>query len=158
VYSDIATTHSQLFKQNHDVKICTAEEWYRFPSHYWLPDNSTLAFVKSDFKGILPKHFQEDSKTNWYNRPGTHVVPSGMNDENREEPDRYVSLCRKLLEYLSNYEFRLMKANVSSLLITFLVTSFLPNVMIGKSLSVIRSWTLIIQPNYCGRFMYLLLY
>ncbi len=43
-----------------------------------------LAYIKSDFSGLLPQPFVN-----------TSYVPSGFNDANREEPSRYVR--RKLV-------------------------------------------------------------
>jgi len=45
-----------------------------------------LQFVKSKFKGQLPKPY---SRTSLY---PTRVFPSHMNDANLEEPTRYVSI------------------------------------------------------------------
>ena len=41
-------------------------------------------FVRSDFKGQLPKPYSGDRNATW-------TVPEAMNDMNREEPSRYVS-------------------------------------------------------------------
>lgn len=43
-----------------------------------------LQFIKSEFDGLLPKPFAVVN--------GTTVVPTEMNDMNRAEPSRYVSL------------------------------------------------------------------
>lgn len=85
-----------------DVSVCVGKEWYRFPTHYFLPQVTELAesnersprirlkFLKSSFGGLLPKDFLEDQQGEPWRR-GSFVVPSGMNNENREEMDRYVS-------------------------------------------------------------------
>ena len=66
--------------------ICLGDEWYRFPSSFWLPsDDVRIEFIKSGFGGLLPKHFAP-----WPN--STRIVPAGMNNKNREETDRYVPL------------------------------------------------------------------
>ncbi|KAL3896521.1 MAG: hypothetical protein SGCHY_004025 [Lobulomycetales sp.] len=70
-------------------RLCIGKEWHRFPSHFFVPDNVTVSFIKSEFDGILPKLFPPDAGS-W--RSGTWSVPSGMNDVNREEVDRYVAL------------------------------------------------------------------
>ena len=46
-----------------------------------------LAFIKSEFAGILPKAFASVD--------GTSIVPTDMNNMNREEPSRYVRLRRR---------------------------------------------------------------
>jgi alpha-1,2-mannosyltransferase len=40
-----------------------------------------IKFLKSDFSGLLPKYYEN----------GTSVIPTTMNDENKEEMDRYVN-------------------------------------------------------------------
>ncbi|KAH7460792.1 Alpha-1,2-mannosyltransferase ALG9 [Phytophthora ramorum] len=68
------------------VNLCLLKEWYRFPTSFFIPSNSTkVQFVKSSFSGLLPKPFEEHEN-------GTWVVPSAMNDQNREEPSRYVDI------------------------------------------------------------------
>ncbi|KAJ3340443.1 mannosyltransferase [Gonapodya sp. JEL0774] len=108
VYADlhdhIATRISEIpssSRYNATLTVCVGKEWHRFPSHYFLPHGARLAFLRSEFRGLLPKYFQDDlssfhtesvthSTTTW--RPGTWLRPTGMNDVNREEPDRYVPL------------------------------------------------------------------
>ncbi|CAI5740115.1 unnamed protein product [Peronospora destructor] len=68
------------------VNLCLTKEWYRFPTSFFIPSNSTkVQFVKSSFSGLLPKPFEEHLH-------GTSIIPSAMNDQNREEPSRYVSI------------------------------------------------------------------
>ena len=39
--------------------VCVGDEWHRFPSSFHLPHPSyRLAFVKSDFHGLLPRPFE----------------------------------------------------------------------------------------------------
>ncbi|RKP10170.1 glycosyltransferase family 22 protein, partial [Thamnocephalis sphaerospora] len=88
------------------LRVCVGKEWYRFPSSYLLPENARLYFLRSHFRGLLPKYFTESQSTQdaalntlpfgppiehasgW--RPGTWSLPTGMNDLNIEEADRYV--------------------------------------------------------------------
>ncbi len=82
----ISVWHSVQHERN--KTICVGVDWYRFPSSFWLPaDNVKLEFVRSSFKGLLPKHYAEG-------RLATSAVPSGMNNRNREESDRFVPLSR----------------------------------------------------------------
>ncbi len=74
--------------------MCVGKEWYRFPSSFFLPDSVVvdrdgrrravvLEFVRSEFAGLLPKAFARGEL------PGvTRMVPSEMNDANREESSR----------------------------------------------------------------------
>uniref|UniRef100_A0A6I8PFP7 Mannosyltransferase n=1 Tax=Ornithorhynchus anatinus TaxID=9258 RepID=A0A6I8PFP7_ORNAN len=65
------------------VNVCVGKEWYRFPSSFLLPENWHLQFIPSEFRGQLPKPFAEGPLA-------TRTVPADMNDQNREEPSRYV--------------------------------------------------------------------
>ena len=79
-----------------NLRLCLGKEWHRFPSHYLIPNGVRVDFIKSEFNGLLPRHFDEDlwatNKTSWWLRPQTRVVPSDLNDLNLEEPSYYVSL------------------------------------------------------------------
>ncbi|CAG8545511.1 13018_t:CDS:2 [Acaulospora colombiana] len=93
----IETRNLQLNFDN-PINLCVGKEWYRFPSHYFLPDGVRLRFLKSDFGGQLPKYFLENNYTDsegktkiGSKRDGTWRTPEGFNDINREEMDRYVS-------------------------------------------------------------------
>jgi alpha-1,2-mannosyltransferase len=70
--------------------VCLGKEWYRFPSTYFLPDQVRAKFIKSEFSGLLPGEFSE-AKVGFGFFPGAWLVPSGMNDENIEDPSKYVS-------------------------------------------------------------------
>ena len=40
--------------------VCLGDEWHRFPSHFLLPSTACrLAFVKSGFRGLLPRAFDQ---------------------------------------------------------------------------------------------------
>ena len=90
-----------------EIQLCVGGEWYRFSSHYFLPDGVKLGFLKSEFTGLLPKYFQESLIQNAtlslkegdirgyknflrHGRRNTDVHVLGMNGFNREELDRYV--------------------------------------------------------------------
>lgn len=74
--------------------VCVGKEWYRFPSHFFLPDvtlrpewsgprgPARLGFLKSAFGGQLPQPYNATI--------GTSGWASGFNDVNAEETDRYV--------------------------------------------------------------------
>ncbi|XP_011240682.1 alpha-1,2-mannosyltransferase ALG9 isoform X10 [Mus musculus] len=69
------------------VNVCVGKEWYRFPSSFLLPDNWQLQFIPSEFRGQLPKPFAEGPLA-------TRTVPTHMNDQNREEPSRYIDISK----------------------------------------------------------------
>lgn len=71
--------------EGHIISVCTGGDWFRFPSHFFLPDVARIAFVRDTFHGQLPAHF---SRIN-----GTSCEPqSPFNDKNEEEMSRYVAL------------------------------------------------------------------
>ncbi|KAK3058147.1 mannosyltransferase [Extremus antarcticus] len=81
--------------------ICLGKEWYRFPSHYHLPAHTSAKFVKSEFSGLLPgEFFAGNTIQSLEYFPATHMVPSGMNDQNREDPAKYndVKNCNFLVD------------------------------------------------------------
>ncbi|KAI9783962.1 MAG: mannosyltransferase [Geoglossum umbratile] len=73
--------------------LCLGKEWYRFPSSYFLPNGMKAKFVKGAFDGLLPGEFHE-GKTGFGVWSGTWLIPSGMNDENREDMSKYTSLSQ----------------------------------------------------------------
>ncbi|KAL3770479.1 hypothetical protein ACHAW5_001492 [Stephanodiscus triporus] len=76
--------------------VCTAGEWHRFPSSFFLPPNHRLGFLRSSFDGQLPQPFTE-----YGSRMESLGVQAGkFNDVNREETDRYVDIgmCSYVVE------------------------------------------------------------
>ena len=71
--------------------VCLGKEWYRFPSSYFLPEDARVKFIRSEFSGLLPDTFAEYGYGK-FSFPGTYSWPSGMNDQNIEDPGKYVSL------------------------------------------------------------------
>lgn len=71
--------------------VCLGKEWYRFPSSFNLPHGVHAKFIKSEFAGLLPGEFSESAENSGL-FAGTSIMPEGMNDENREDPGKYVSL------------------------------------------------------------------
>lgn len=70
------------------VNVCVGKEWYRYPSSFFLPGpNWNLQFLQSEFKGQLPKYYEAGPDA-------TRMVPSDMNDMNKEETSRYVDITR----------------------------------------------------------------
>ncbi|KAM9255717.1 alpha-1,2-mannosyltransferase ALG9 isoform 2-T2 [Cariama cristata] len=75
------------------VNVCVGKEWHRFPSSFLLPENWQLQFILSEFRGQLPKPFAKGPMA-------TRIIPTDMNDQNKEEPSRYidVSKCHYLVD------------------------------------------------------------
>ena len=65
--------------------VCIGGEWYTFPTHFFLPKNSRLEYIRGNFHGQLPQHFPA--------LHGTSGPPlQNFNDRNAEEQSRYVNL------------------------------------------------------------------
>ena len=73
--------------------VCLGKEWYRFPSHYLLPEAMHAKFIRSEFAGLLPGEFHERNATQDHGMfPGTWLEPAGMNDQNKEDLGKYTEL------------------------------------------------------------------
>ena len=109
-----------MIEKQREIQVCVGNEWYRFPSHYFLPIGFRLAYIPSDFGGLLPKYFPEESldtpfrlttteSLEDYSRLKrhatrmTHVIVNGMNDLNQPEMDRFIPInqCDFKVELLS---------------------------------------------------------
>ncbi|EXJ87988.1 alpha-1,2-mannosyltransferase [Capronia coronata CBS 617.96] len=79
--------------------VCFGKDWYRFPSSHFLPDDVHAKFIKSEFDGLLPGEFHEGNAGFGFFQ-GTWLVPSGMNDQNREDLGKYtdVNHCTYLVD------------------------------------------------------------
>ncbi|KAI9474064.1 MAG: Alg9-like mannosyltransferase family-domain-containing protein [Benjaminiella poitrasii] len=115
------------FVDNVDLKlknVCVGKEWYRFPSQFFLPSDTRLQFLKTNFAGQLPKEFEEDltvgryelddGQEHYYRRRvygwlGARMAPEGFNDLNQEDPSVYVSL--DACDYLVDVDFPLRSAS-----------------------------------------------
>ena len=77
------------------IRLCIGREWHRFPGSYLIPEGIRVDWIKSDFSGLIPGHFEENvpQTSRFWLRDGTKHVPSGMNDMNREELKHLVSVC-----------------------------------------------------------------
>ena len=88
-----------------DLKLCLGKEWHRFPGNYLTPSGIQVEFVKSEFDGMLPRHFEMEkmgtsiSEGNdvlvgltkkWWLKPQTSYVPNDLNDLNKEDLSHYV--------------------------------------------------------------------
>lgn len=94
-----------------ELTLCLGKEWHRFSGNYLVPNGIKVEFIKSEFNGMLPRHFEEnltaddelpevsgESTTirelskNWWIKPQTTYVPQDLNDLNKEDTSHYVSL------------------------------------------------------------------
>jgi alpha-1,2-mannosyltransferase len=76
-----------------DLRLCLGKEWHRFPGHYLVPDGVKVDFIKSEFDGILPGHFQTNNSVGddrWWLLEALRTQPEGLNDLNIEEASHYV--------------------------------------------------------------------
>jgi len=94
-----------LIKQ-FNLRICYGKEWYRFPGNYLIPDGIDVRFIKSEFDGLLPRHFDPSvGGEGLWKREQTRIAPAGLNDLNREEPGSYVDVST--CDYLVDLDFPL---------------------------------------------------
>ncbi|CAO3634479.1 unnamed protein product [Mucor hiemalis] len=111
------------FPDNVELKtknVCIGKEWHRFPSQFFLPSDTRIQFLKSNFNGQLPQTFQEDFAIDSYLGPngepvqyrrrlygwlGARSAPEGFNDLNLENPDVYVR--EEECDYLVDVDFPL---------------------------------------------------
>ncbi|EDV22011.1 uncharacterized protein TRIADDRAFT_29833 [Trichoplax adhaerens] len=97
VYKQLPTLVSEYksISKFQDINVCVGKEWHRFPSNFFLPNRYTcqLQFVKSEFRGQLPKPYEAKPLA-------TRIIPTDMNDQNKEEPSRYFKIqnCHILVD------------------------------------------------------------
>jgi hypothetical protein len=60
-------------------KVCI-QDWYLFPSHFFIPENVQIGFIKGDF-GLVPSLYN-----------GYSSIPDGNNDENRPIDTRFMEI------------------------------------------------------------------
>lgn len=94
LWNDIYHFH-EFGNSSHQLYVCLGKEWHRFPSHYFLPSNARLGFIRSSFRGQLPQYYAEIN--------GTRVILPNFNDQNKEETSRYVLLDH--CDYFVDFEF-----------------------------------------------------
>lgn len=76
-----------------NMTLCYGKEWHRFTSHWLVPDGVNVEFVKSEFDGMLPRHFvPSKGGDRWWKRDGTRFIPDDLNDLNQEDPRHYVRI------------------------------------------------------------------
>jgi len=98
--------------QRHRLNICVGDEWYRFPSNFFLPDERyQLQFVRAGFRGHLPKRFARDrmSKRDGKLVRGSTQSPRNMNQFNKEDVAQYFKATSEC-----HYFVQLVKAEGSN--------------------------------------------
>ncbi|KAL4062977.1 glycosyltransferase family 22 protein [Scleroderma yunnanense] len=86
-----------------ELRLCLGKEWHRFPGHYLVPNGVDVNFVKSDFAGLLPAHFERSLSGSWWDRRGPKRTPVGLNDLNQEVHEFYVPV--ETCDYLVDLDF-----------------------------------------------------
>ncbi|OMJ12762.1 Alpha-1,2-mannosyltransferase ALG9 [Smittium culicis] len=86
-------------------KVCIGKDWYRFPSHFFLPDNFQLVFLKSKFDGLLPGDFVPVSHNNTITESTSKVIRD-TNCLNEFEPSHVLSgQPEKFCDYLIDIDY-----------------------------------------------------
>ncbi|KDQ15681.1 glycosyltransferase family 22 protein [Botryobasidium botryosum FD-172 SS1] len=85
-----------------NLRLCYGKEWHRFQGHYLVPDHITVDFIEAGYDKGLPRHFDPSvgGTSTFWKREKTRMVPTDLNDRNREEPSHYVDVntCDYLVE------------------------------------------------------------
>ncbi|KAJ2489594.1 hypothetical protein IWW37_003874 [Coemansia sp. RSA 2050] len=86
--------------------VCMADDWYRFPSSFFLPDNYRLQFVASSFDGHLPGDFAPLSVSG-STRGSTAMARGDFNSGNRWESSHAVlpNVTREACDYFVAVEY-----------------------------------------------------
>ncbi|XP_050541616.1 alpha-1,2-mannosyltransferase ALG9 isoform X2 [Daktulosphaira vitifoliae] len=95
IYAELSNENLTLPKLD-IINVCAGKEWHRFPTSFFLPDQRwKMHFIKSEFRGLLPGKFQNDSLSK---------VVEKFNDQNKEELDKYsdINLCHFLVDLNNN--------------------------------------------------------
>jgi len=80
---ELSTLRRSLPDAQGDLDICIGGEWHRFASSFFLPSTEDhLRYVRHGSVGLLPAE--------WDPKLGTSGVPLAMNNQNKEEPSRYI--------------------------------------------------------------------
>ena len=71
-------------KPSDDINVCVGDEWYRFPSHFHLPNKKyRIRFIRGAFNGSLPMYFESAAGK------GTAGSPVGLNDKNQAHENQW---------------------------------------------------------------------
>ncbi|CAG7853822.1 Alpha-1,2-mannosyltransferase alg9; AltName: Full=Asparagine-linked glycosylation protein 9; AltName: Full=Dol-P-Man:Man(6)GlcNAc(2)-PP-Dol alpha-1,2-mannosyltransferase; AltName: Full=Dol-P-Man:Man(8)GlcNAc(2)-PP-Dol alpha-1,2-mannosyltransferase; Flags: Precursor [Serendipita indica DSM 11827] len=98
-YDNDVSVDLSLIKE-FDLRLCIGKEWYRFPSHFLVPDGIEVRFMKTAFDGLLPQPFPPSKGDSVWAWDGTRESSPGLNDLNMENPTFYVdpSTCDYIID------------------------------------------------------------
>ena len=85
------------------IRVCWAGEWFRFPGSYLFPTEVELAFVRTDFDGMMPRPWESSapSGTSWWPRGETRVVrPGRFNGLNKASDEPGTNVEPETCNYL----------------------------------------------------------
>ena len=100
VQPDVAAAQGEVIRPEWDmtalydleprVTLCFAEEWYRYPSSYLVPDGIEIQWVRTEFDGMMPRRWDTAGGMD----EASKVHPGRFNGVNRmsDEPGSYVRL------------------------------------------------------------------
>lgn len=89
----IATDSSPMQKKMKDLNLCVGKEWYRFPSHYFIPEGIRLRYLKSQFSGLLPKYYYEP----------TDITTASQLEGGKEEEYSFSSWSAAVMGFVTRY-------------------------------------------------------
>ncbi|KAJ2813558.1 hypothetical protein H4S07_000587 [Coemansia furcata] len=78
----------QQLPSNASGTVCMSDDWYRFPSSFWLPPKCRLQFVAGAFDGHLPGDFAPVGGSSL--RASTGMAREDFNSMNRWEPSHAI--------------------------------------------------------------------
>jgi alpha-1,2-mannosyltransferase len=82
-------------KLQDEINVCVGDEWYRFPSHFHLPNERyRLRFIKGAFTGALPMYYEGKALH------GTAGAPEGLNDKNQEHERQWFLNATERCDFL----------------------------------------------------------
>lgn len=89
------------------VTLCYAEEWYRYPSSYLVPDGVEVQWVQTEFGGMMPRRWESGQGLEELSK----VRVGRFNGQNQPsaEAGTYVRYCLISLPFLSCARWQLVK-------------------------------------------------
>ncbi|KFD70571.1 hypothetical protein M514_02093 [Trichuris suis] len=128
----------EMIDVQQNATVCVGKEWHRFPSSFFLSDAAELGFLRSEFRGQLPKPFNTDLPI----PESTRLIPTHMNDRNVEEPSRYLSVkqCTYLVDMLDETSATPLEPNYAMMSDSWKIEFISDFLIPSKSKSLCRSF------------------
>ncbi|CDW54985.1 alpha 1,2 mannosyltransferase ALG9 [Trichuris trichiura] len=145
----------EMIESQQNATVCVGKEWHRFPSSFFLSNAAKLGFLRSEFRGQLPKPFNTDLPI----PESTRLIPTHMNDMNVEEPSRYLSMgqCTYLVDMLDEASATPLEPNYALMTDTWKI-EFISDFLIHfKSKNLCRSFYTPFSRAQCYYAKYVLL-